>query len=491
MRRLLAGLAAVMVVTTGTAFAADPPAITAQKFGRFRSVLAQGEGQQLNTFEFAQYEASGNPPATYTNQQPLYVDIMPHASSLTAGDLDVFYKPTDFGSMPGGVGTTETPKTGVQIFRDAKFGMAHIYGDNRYDVMFGAGYATAEERLFAMDALRHAAKGTLAELTGPDGASMDRSQLTDQDFTDDELRKQFDDLGKRLGPDGQRGHDDVLAYIDGINARIQEDLTDPTKLPAEYAALNVQPKPWDVSDTAAMAVLLVTQFTVSNGGEERNAQMRLEFQKHFGKRWRGPFGDLREAEDPEARTVALKRHKSDQPGKVQKGRNLVPDLGSIKTYNPQVAGSAAAAQGSTAQWVRTVNRIKQALPHEESNGVAVSPKLSKDGKPLWAAGPQVDYYSPQIFNEYELHGGGIDVEGVSFPGASPWPLIGHGTDFAWSGTSANGDNQDTFVETLCNADGSAATAASRSYIYRGKCVPFFARDVTVTTPPPSAGNQNP
>src|SRR3954464_7376746 len=28
-------------------------------------------------------------------------------------------------------------------------------------------------------------------------------------------------------------------------------------------------------------------------------------------------------------------------------------------------------------------------------------------------------------------------------------------------------------------------------MYTGKCTPFFARDVKVTTPPPSAGNQNP
>jgi acyl-homoserine lactone acylase PvdQ len=488
----VAGVACVIAASTGTAIAADPPAIGVSKLGHFRSVLAQGEGQQLNALEFAQYQASGNPPATYTNQQPLYVDIMPRATSLTAADLDVFYKPTDFGSMPGGVGSTSTPRPGVQIFRDAKFGMAHIYGTTRQDVMFGAGYATAEERLFAMDALRHAAKGTLAELTGPDGAEMDRQQLTDQDFTDEELRKQFDDLPKRLGPDGQRGHEDVQAYIDGINARIKEDLADPlTKLPAEYAALNVQPKPWDVSDTAAMAVLLVTQFTVSNGGEERNSQMRLEFQKRFGKRWRGPFRDLREAEDPEALTAAQKKHLSDRPGKVRKGRNLVPDLGSIKPYNPQVAGSGSASASSTADWVKIVNRVKQALPDEESNGVAVSPKLSKSGKPLWAAGPQVDYFSPQIFVEYELHGGGLDVSGVSFPGASPWPLIGHGVDFAWSGTSANGDNNDTFVETLCNEDGSAATAASRSYVYKGKCIPLRQRDITIQTPPPSAGNMNP
>src|SRR3954451_13642613 len=127
--------------------------------------------------------------------------------------------------MPGGGGTTETPRAGATIYRDAKFGMAHVYGDTRDDVMFGAGYATAEERLFMMDALRHAAKGTLAELTGPSGSEMDRQQLTDQDFTDAELRKQFDGLPAKWGAAGQRGHDDVTAYIDGINARIQEDLT--------------------------------------------------------------------------------------------------------------------------------------------------------------------------------------------------------------------------------------------------------------------------
>src|SRR3954468_1257383 len=358
MRRRIAGMCVLAIsASMTTASAAEPPPVTTAKVGHFRSVLAQGEGQQLNALQFGQYTATGQPPPPYPSQQPLYVDIMPRASSLTAPDLDVFYKPTDFGSMPGGVGATLTPRPGVQIFRDAKFGMAHVYGTTRQDVMFGAGYATAEERLFAMDALRHAAKGTLAALTGPDGAEMDRQQLTDQDFTDDELRKQFDDLPSRLGPDGQRGHDDVLAYIDGINARIQEDLSDPTKLPAEYAALNVQPKPWDVSDTAAMAVLLVTQFTVSNGGEERNSQMRQAFQEHFGKKWRKVFNDFREAEDPEALTVALKKHESDRPGKVKKGRNLIPDFGSIKPYNPQTTGTGAAQAGSTAAWVRTVNRL--------------------------------------------------------------------------------------------------------------------------------------
>ncbi len=470
---------------------AGPPALGVPAFGSFRSVLAQGEGQQVNALEFGAYQASGEPPATYTNQQPLYVDVMPKATSLGPADLDRFYKSTEFGQMPGGVGSETRPRPGVRILRDARFSMAHIYGDTRADVMFGAGYATAEERLFAMDALRHAAKGTLAELTGPDGAEMDREQLTDQNFTDDELRRQFDGLPSRFGQRGIRAKEDILAYVEGINARIAEVRTDPTRLPAEYAALNVQPADWDVSDSVALGVLLVTQFTVSNGGEERNAQMRLEFEKRFGRKWRRRFADFRNRDDPETYTVAARRHRSDRPGPRRQGVNVVPDLGSVKRFDPQVSGPPAAERGSTQAWVRIVNRLRRAMPDDSSNGVAIAGGLAKGGRPLWAAGPQVDYWSPQILVEYELHGGGIDVSGMTFPGASPWPLIGHGIDFAWSGTSANGDNNDTFVETLCNPDGSAATAESRHYLYRGACRPFFVRDVKLTTPPPSAGNQNP
>ena len=491
-RALLAGLLGALVLPAAAA-AQSPPPLTVPSLEGFRSVLAQGEGQQLNAFEFGAYQLSGEPPATYTNQQPLYVGVMPEADRLVPEDLDRFYKTTRFGQMPGGVASETSPRPGVRILRDKRFGMAHIYGETRADVMFGAGYATAEERLFAMDALRHAAKGTLASLTGPDGAQMDREQLTDQDFTDDELRAQFDALPARFGEAGARGRQDVLDYIAGINARIDEVKNDPTKLPAEYPALNVRPERWDVSDTVAMAVLLVTQFTVSNGGEERNAEIRQEFRKRFGRKWAKRMNDFRHRDHPETFTVAAKRHRSDRPGpnRARRPVNLVPDLGSIKRFNPQVEGPGAAEARTTAPWVRIVNRARRALPPHASNAVLVGGRYSQDGRPLYAAGPQVDYWSPQIFSEYELHGGGLDVTGVTFPGASPWPLIGHGIDFAWSGTSANGDNNDTFVETLCNPDGSPPTSESRSYMYKGECIPFRARDVKVTTPPPSAGNQNP
>jgi acyl-homoserine lactone acylase PvdQ len=464
-----------------------PPPVTAPIFGPFRSVLAQGEGQSASAGDLAANQANGSVPDTFTNQQPLYVGIMPNASTLVPADLDTYYKRTDFGQMPGDVASYSEPRPGAKIFRDRAYGMAHIFGDNRYDLMFATGYATAQERLFLMDALRRTAEGRLAGLTGASAAHGDAVQLTDQDFSPEELTKQFEALPKRFGAEGQRVHDDIQAYVDGINARIDEVNNDPSQLPAEYPALGTTPAHWTVADTAAEATLLVTQFTVSNGSEEVNALLQEAFKKRFGKKtWRKRYHDFREAQDPEALTVARQRFNSDNPGKVKPGLNAMPDFGSVKPHDALSSGPSAqqqqAAAANAPAWVRSINNLKASLPHVESNAVMVSKKLTQDGHPLAAFGPQVSYYSPQIFSEYELHGGGIDVEGVAFPGAAPYPLIGHGIDFAWSGTSANGDNNDTFVELLCNTDGSAPTEKSTAYMYKGKCRPFTSREQQVTTP---------
>ncbi len=71
---------------------------------------------------------------------------------------------------------------------------------------------------------------------------------------------------------------------------------------------------------------------------------------------------------------------------------------------------------------------------------------------------------------------------MSFPGASPFPLIGHTGEFAWSGTTANGDNADTFAEQLCDPAGGTATVDSDHYLYQGECIAFTHRDQVLHTP---------
>jgi acyl-homoserine lactone acylase PvdQ len=49
-------------------------------------------------------------------------------------------------------------------------------------------------------------------------------------------------------------------------------------------------------------------------------------------------------------------------------------------------------------------------------------------------------------------------------------FIGRGRDFAWSLTSAGSQNEQQFLERLCNPDGSRPTRASHHYLYKGKCI---------------------
>ncbi len=70
------------------------------------------------------------------------------------------------GSPAGQVESTQTPEPGVTIVRDKQYGVPHIYGDTRPELMFGIGYATAEDRLFMIDALRHSGRGRPGQLRG-------------------------------------------------------------------------------------------------------------------------------------------------------------------------------------------------------------------------------------------------------------------------------------------------------------------------------------
>jgi Penicillin amidase len=168
------------------------------------------------------------------------------------------------------------------------------------------------------------------------------------------------------------------------------------------------------------------------------------------------------------------------------------------TGRPSGAGDPATLTSAAARaitrlpaWARTLATRGLHLPHLESNAVLVDAKRSGTGQALAVMGPQVGYYTPEVFLEYELHAPGIDVSGVSFPGASPYPLIGHGIDFAWTGTSAFSANEDVFAERLCNPNRSKPSFASSHYLYRGHCISFSSREIVEHTPVAPTGPSPP
>ena len=116
MRRLVLALAALGVM-------AAPAGAELQGF---RSVLAQGQGTTATAADLAANQISGEVPPPFVNQQELYTGIAQAYPTLKRADLDRFYKDADPGAMPGGAASTETPRPGVTIVRDATFNIPRI-----------------------------------------------------------------------------------------------------------------------------------------------------------------------------------------------------------------------------------------------------------------------------------------------------------------------------------------------------------------------------
>jgi acyl-homoserine lactone acylase PvdQ len=471
----LAGVLALLVTAAAPGAAAEPAAFEPGSPG-FHSVLAYGQGQSTSAVDLARNLADGTVPDSFTSQGDLYDAVI---RKQPTGDLSGYYKDSSFAQVSGDTTTLD----GATIVRDDRFKVPHIYGQTREAAMYAAGYATAQDRLFLMDVLRRTAEGSTAELLGPSAVPADAATLGQFDLSPAELEAEVLRLPQDEGAAGARGLKDLQQYVAGINAWIAKTRTDPTLLPAEYPALGALPRDWTLADTAAEAYLLIAQFTVFGDGEHLQADVLARLQQRLGAgKGNAVYDDLRNLEDPDAPVTADRPVPSDRPA-AGPSSAVHLDAGSI-TPRDAVASSSPvpAVPGAFPAWAVELATHGLDLAHHASNALLVGAEHSASGRALAAMGPQVGYYSPEILVEYELHAPGVHSSGMSFPGASPFPLIGHTGEFAWSGTTANGDNADTFAELMCNPDGSPGTKDSDHYLYKGQCTPFTHRDQVLQTP---------
>jgi acyl-homoserine lactone acylase PvdQ len=470
---LTAALAALAALAGTGSSAGQPPFVSGSR--GFHSVLAYGQGQSTSALDLALNLGAGARPDSFTSQAAMYNRVV---TSQPRGDLQNFYKDSSFARITGDSETVGD----ATIVRDPVHHVPHIYGASRAGAMFAVGYATAQDRLLLMDILRRTAQGTTAELLGPSAVPADAATLGQFDRSPAELTAEIERLPKDEGAAGARGLGDLKQYVAGINAWIQQTRLDPTKLPAEYAALGALPRDWTLADTAAEAYLLIAKFTVFGDGENLQSDVLSRLQKRLGSvKGKKVYDDLRHLEDPAAPVTAERPFPSDRP---RSGRSSAVhlDAGSIKARDAVVSTQSPALPVGFPSWATELATHGLQLEHHASNALLVAAKHSRSGHALAAMGPQVGYYSPEILVEYEVHAPGIHSSGMSFPGASPFPLIGHTATFAWSGTTANGDNADTFAEELCEPSGKAPTVKSDHYRYRGRCIAFTHRDQVLRTP---------
>ena len=365
--------------------------------------------------------------ADLTSQLPLYDGLTPLRGNVTTADVKRLYKPETLGLGGAKPTRVERPKNGVTIDRDS-FDVPHIYGTTRANTEFGAGWATAEDRGIDLQLLRGPARISALDVPGYDAFSV---ALSGKQFIPSAQTETFLAAQVPLAQKTAKGRQlirDVDAYLAGINAY--------------FKAQGGFVKPFTRNDVVAIGTLIGAVFGAGGGNEANSALFLGALQQRLGAaKGLSVWNDLREQSDPSTPvTIASPFPYETGPTGVGPG-NVALDPGSFTAAGPAL---------------RTEQHRLM------SNALLISGKRSANGHPIFVAGPQVGYFSPEILMEEDLHGGGLDARGVAFPGLGFYLQIGRGPDYAWSATSASSDVTDQFAETLCGGD-------DLHYLFKGTC----------------------
>ncbi len=450
-------------------------------------------GQQIPAWAYPSIVGTGNvyaisPPgenALVTSTTPAsknafdqagpYAALATGVSNLSMDNLSNYLHQETVGISPAQVVRVEHPNPDVYVYRDS-LDIPHIYGKTDAALSFGAGYVAVEDKLFAMDVLRHLGSGTLASLAGPSCTfeQMDYAQISQTGYTPAQDQAMINDLANE-GPVGKETLSLVDNYVQGINAAIAYDLTSPkTRLPIEYSLLGKTPQLFSVGDVISVLNVISAQDGEGGGGELGNVGLLDYFKSVFGPtNAMSAFLDFKDQNDPNTPdTVSKPFPYMLTPTKIDQSLNVYPDnptqplIDQISDLTPGCSDAVPTRVGS-----EILSFLGPGLQFNSktSNAVIISAKYSVTGHPIAVFGPQIGYFSPTVFVEEDLHSPDISASGVSLAGMNFTILFGRGNSYAWSGTSSGADDEDEVIDYLCNPSGGVVSPTSNWYTYEGKC----------------------
>ncbi|PLW70559.1 hypothetical protein C0039_00035 [Pseudohalioglobus lutimaris] len=390
------------------------------------------------------------------DQLPLYDGLTPLRGNVTDADIERLYLPEDF--MPIGETVLEpTERPGLEILYD-EYGVAHITGQTREDVAFGAGWVAIRDRGLLLGLGRGASRVAVADVPGinafglvTSGQNFVPSAATEQLVTD-----QVELLVEVFGDEGRQIIDDAQAYVDGINAYEQaNDINNPV--------------PWNVNDVVAITAFIGSIFGAGGGSEATNSEFLSTLINGLGAGvGNQAWDDAMLFDDPEAPTTITARFEyGPMTGGAVTGSVLI-DENSIVSLDPRSPEVVSSPEEQPALFAAA----GQPPYREASNFLIMDTDRSVNGTTMAVMGPQLGYFYPEIVQQIRLSGPHVEAQGAAVPGLSMYLLIGRTQDYAWSLTSANHDVRDVYVEMLCNPDGSEPSRDSLHYIFNGECTPF-------------------
>lgn len=273
----------------------------------------------------------------------------------------------------------------ARVVRDEN-GVAHIFAETDEAVFFALGFTHASERFFQMDLVRRYILGELADLFGPDYARVDARTRTLG------YARLADSLQADMGDETRLA---VEAYVAGVNARLEQGLAAP-----EYAVLRHSPRPWTVTDSAAVMISFADDLAAGAGEDVERARLRNILSDAQREAFMAAF--------PDWAPTTLK------DVDIRAARSGV----AVEALDPPPAAQPDNLPGSNA-WV-------------------VSGRRSETGRPLLANDPHLGLSTPSIWYFARLKLSFGPVVGVTAPGA-PFVLLGRNAHGAWGFTNTGFD----------------------------------------------------
>ena len=294
----------------------------------------------------------------------------------------------------------------VEIVRD-NADVPHIFGATDEDVLYGLGYAHAQDRLWQMLVMRWTVQGRLSEVFGPRTLKIDK------------LLRRFDLYGiarEAVNYQDEETLSKLRAYAAGVNARLEEINTSALGRGAPELFLFSAPvAPWTPADSLAMGKLMALQLTGHMGNEVMRARTSLALP------------------DPDR----LRDIMPDAPGRA---------IAALPKYAGMFPGLPRYAEGAGYS-DDPLSPIRHPDFAGASNAFAAAPSRSAAGGTLLANDPHLGFSAPTIWYLARLElrsGGGI---GGTIPGI-PSVLTGRSDRLGWGLTTAYVDDQDVHIEQL-------------------------------------------
>ncbi|OOQ59376.1 penicillin acylase family protein [Mucilaginibacter pedocola] len=279
----------------------------------------------------------------------------------------------------------------------------HIFAENDHDLYYAQGYITAQDRLWQMDIQTRSASGRLSEVVGEKALEVDRyhRRMGMVYGAENTLKAMMKDPIMRVV---------INAYTDGVNAYIHG--LSKRNYPIEYKLLDYAPEEWKPINSAFLLKLMSE--TLAGGTNE--LAMTNVLNRFGAKVTNELFPDYPMHESP-----------------------IIP-VGTKWDFKPlPIPAPPAAFKAQTMAGIKLKDRVEGI----GSNNWAISGSKTASGYPILANDPHLNLTFPSIWYEMQLSAPGVNVYGVSLPGA-PCIVIGYNQKISWGVTNVDADILDWY-----------------------------------------------